>query len=433
MTLPLAIFADCEAARDQPVAFFTQPDGTLLVQWQDNGVPIVRTAKQPDFDAGFPELPEETHDVSVGFLSALCDAMQTVERDALRYATNCVQLCGATGRMLATDSRQALVVSGFEFPWDDQLLLPWNGVFGLKELLTQEAVRIGRRDDRLALTLGPWTLHFTLETERRFPRIDDCIPVPDSAKTTLTISDGDADFAAKAISDLPKLEFDESVTVDLNGTVAFRAKSDGPATELVLTNSRRDGLPSCFVTDRRILQRALQLGFREFRLISAEHAIVSSDGNRTFVWMPLAPPDPVRPGARCVRIESPASSPAPSQSAVPQTRPFTRSSPQSMRKSQPQPQANGHETDAPANGAAANGAAVNGAASNSAASNSAVSNSTTSNGAGPVEEAEALRETLKTALSQTTALIASLKLHRQQTKKFRTAVQSLRELQAIDT
>jgi hypothetical protein len=103
-----------------------------------------------------------------------------------------------------------------------------------------------------------------------------------------------------------------------------------------------------------------------------------------------------------------------------------------MRKSQPQPQpqpqANGHESDAPANGAPVNGAAVNGAASNSAASNG-----TTSNGAGPVEEAEALRETLKTALSQTTALIASLKLHRQQTKKFRTAVQSLRELQAIDT
>jgi hypothetical protein len=95
-----------------------------------------------------------------------------------------------------------------------------------------------------------------------------------------------------------------------------------------------------------------------------------------------------------------------------------------MRKSQPQPQpqANGHETDAPANGAAVNGAA----------SNSAASNGTTSNGTGPIEEAEALRETLKTALSQTTALIASLKLHRQQTKKFRTAVQSLRELQAID-
>lgn len=228
--------------------------------------------------------------------------LATTDREATRYSIDCVQLCGKTGRILATDSRQALIISGFEFPWEDQVLLPWNGVFNLKELSEQGPIQIGRGDKTLSFATGPWTLHFSLETERRFPRIDDCIPEPGSEKTTLTITDEDADFAATAIKNLPKLDLDNTAIVDLDGAVAIRARAHGPATELVLSNSTRSGKANCFVSDRDIVRHALQLGFRKFRVISPEKVIASEDGNRTFVWMPLAPPEPVKTGPDTVRL-----------------------------------------------------------------------------------------------------------------------------------
>ena len=44
--------------------------------------------------------------------------------DPIRYATNCVKLCGSGGKIVATDGRQMLVQSGFSFPWEDDLLVP---------------------------------------------------------------------------------------------------------------------------------------------------------------------------------------------------------------------------------------------------------------------------------------------------------------------
>jgi hypothetical protein len=407
----MSLLADCEAARDDPVVFSRQPDDTVLVQWKHNNVPLLRTAKQPESDHDFPAPPATWHELPENFLPALCDVLATVEREAIRYATHCVQLCGRTGRIMATDSRQALVVSGFEFPWDDQLLLPWNGVFDLKELSGHGTLRIGRRDNRLSLATGPWTLHFALETERRFPRIDDCIPAPGSAKTTLTISDDDAKFAAAALKDLPKDDFDNTATVDLNGAVAFRTRAGGPATELVLSNSVRSGEATCFVSDRDILRRALLLGFREFRLIDPDKVISSEDGNRTFLWMPLAPPDPVQAGPDTVRLESPVGDAA-SPSAWPSPSPVTptpRRQPRTMAKTRipenGQPGANGQDNN---------------------------SNNGFNGVDALIDQAEGLKNTLRDSLTGVGDLISGLKQHRQQTKKFRSAVMTLKQLQALD-
>ena len=50
-----------------------------------------------------------------------------------------------------------------------------------------------------------------------------------------------------------------------------------------------------------------------------------------------------------------------------------------------------------------------------------------------IDEAEALRVTLRDALSKTTALVIGLKRQRQQSKLMRSALQSLRAVQAIET
>ena len=280
--------------------------------------------------------------------------------------------------------------------------MPWNGVFNLKELTEHGPIQIGRDDKTLSFMAGPWTLHFTLETERRFPKIDDCIPKPDSAKTTLTITDDDADFATTAIKNLPKLDLDNTVFVDLSGNIAIRARGKGPATELILSNSVHTGKATCFVSNRDIVRNALQLGFREFRVVSPEKPIASVDGNRTFVWMPLSPPEPVKTGPGTVRLRSPVTE----TSAQPPTTP-DRSTNTNMAKNRiplnGQPESNGHGTNHGANGVDL-----------------------------LIEQAENLKATLKETQTAVNDLISGLKQHRQQTKKLRSAVLSIKELQAIE-
>lgn len=403
IVVPLSILADCEAARDDPVTFSKQSDDTVLVEWHDKGVPILRTAHQTKYDDEFPAPPETWHQMLDEFLPALADAMATTDREATRYSIDCVQLCGKTGRILATDSRKALVVTGFHFPWDDEVLLPWNGVLSLKELSEHGPVCVGRNDKTLSLTTGPWTLHFALETERRFPRIDDCIPKPGSEKTTLMITDEDAEFATTAIKSFPKLDLDNTVFVDLNGNVAMRARANGPATELVLSNSVPAGKATCFVSDRDILRHALQLGFREFRVDSPEKVIASDDGNRTFIWMPLAPPEPVKIGPDTVRLRSPVIDAA-AQSPTNPTRRTTTTMAKNRISQNGHAEANGHRDNNAPNGIDL-----------------------------LIEQSENLKASLKETQTAVNDLISGLKQHRQQTKKLRSAVLSIKELQAIES
>lgn len=408
ISVPISILGDCEAARDDPVRFSRQQDDTIRVEWHDKQVPILRTATLVETDDEFASPPESRHELPDGFLTALADAMAMTDREATRYSIDCVKLCGSTGRILATDSRKALVISGFEFPWDDQILLPWNGVFGLKELSSHGPVRIGHCDKTLSIATGPWTLHFLLETERRFPRIDDCIPTPGSEQTTLTITDADADFAITSIRNLPKSEFDNSATVVLNGTVRIRAESNGAATELVLSNSSCHGEPNWFVSDRDILRNALQLGFREFRIVAPDKVITSNEGNRIFLWMPIELPELPNTDSDMARIASPVCG-----TPTEPTNPTSNSKAKCMAKNRiaRNEQSNENGRDAGHRGPSNNGA----------------------NGIDAlIERAESLKTSLRETTKSVNDLISGLKQHRQQTKKLRNAVLTLKQLQAID-
>lgn len=407
IVVPLSIFVDCEAARDDPVSFSKQADDTVLVEWQDKGVPILRTASQFEFDDKLPSPPEFRHELPDEFLPAMADAMATTDREASRYSIDCVQLCGKTGRILATDSRKAIVVSGFSFPWRDEVLLPWNRVFGLKELNAHGSIQIGRDDKKLSVSTGPWTLHFALETERRFPRIDDCIPKPGCEKTTLTITDDDAEFALAAFKNLPKSDLDNSVTLELSTTVRIRAKGDGPPTELVLSNSRSRGEPNWFVSDRDILRHGLQLGFRQFRIVAPNKVVVSEVGSRTFLFMPIELPEPLTTASNAVRLMSPVQGDAnpPTPTSTP-----TRSSNDTMAKKRPT--RNGQDV------------------SNSS---DTTNGSSISNGIDLlIERAENLKVSLRKTQAAVSDLISGLKQHRQQSRRLRSAVLSLKQLQAID-
>jgi hypothetical protein len=130
------------------------------------------------------------------------------------------------------------------------------------------------------------TIHLAIEKDRRFPDIEGCVPAPTATKSRLRLSEADARFLERSLSRLScSLDANGTVTIDLNGSVAVRARSAECAapTELVLTGSSRSGDQICVATDRRFLERAVQPGPRprdERRVRRPRHARKGGDHPR---------------------------------------------------------------------------------------------------------------------------------------------------------
>jgi hypothetical protein len=73
---------------------------------------------------------------------------------------------------------------------------------------------------------------------------------------------------------------------------------------LVLSNSRLEGEPIVFNTNRRYLDRAAQLGFRDVHLFGNNVPALCDDGRRKYVWALLEPGQPIPSHPDNVRIES---------------------------------------------------------------------------------------------------------------------------------
>jgi hypothetical protein len=219
---------------------------------------------------------------------------------------NCIRLWGA-GSIEATDTRQALVQSGFKFPWNGGLLVPANPVFKSAAFSDDPEVRLGQSENWVAFRMGLWTIQLAIENERRFPDIKGCLPLASATTTRLRISDADARFLERSLSRLPHNETSNgAVTVDLNGAIAVRGRSaDSPGpTELVLTGSSRLGNQVCLATDRKFLERAVRLGFRELCFVADNAPVVCRDGQREYFWALLDKNGIVKSASDAVRIES---------------------------------------------------------------------------------------------------------------------------------
>jgi len=222
------------------------------------------------------------------------------------------------------------------------------------------------------------------------------------------LADDDARFLAKSLPRLPvDDEMNEPVTVDLNGSLAFRAKANGQphATEIVLPNSPADGNPMRFNCNRRYLLQAVKLGFRHAHLYGANVPAMFHDTRRSYVWALLDPEATVPPDRNAVRVEPSAEPDSRNSSHAPNTRPRKR---QRMTESKSTPQ-----TDASTQEDAADNAP--------------------DNGSGDVlEQAEAVKTSLREAASKTSQLITALKRHRKQAKAVQSTLAALKQLQNID-
>jgi hypothetical protein len=333
-------------------------------------------------------------------LGAWRDAAQTTDPESARFALGCVQLNGKAGTVVATDGRQALVQSGFSFPWEDDVLVPANKVLGSRHLPADETVSIGRADDWAVFHVGPWTFWFSIETESRFPEVVSHIRQPETAVATVQFPEADRRFL---LDNLPRLPGDEDVnmpvTVDLNGSVAIRGRKSGQTdvTELVLSASTRTGEPIRFNSNRKFLRRAVKLGFDRIHTFDNKSPVLACDDRRRFVWALLVPESTIAADDKVMRIESAAGN---DESTSQQRTPRRRR--KLVTNKTKQSKSNGAQTQ-----------------------------DDNERSVDPIVAAQSLRDSLRESVRRTSQLIAALKHHRKRAKAVESTLASLRQLQEV--
>ena len=424
LTVPLQLFADCEGKNGDLVTIRLGEPGHIVATWDEGGISQHRDYLFAD-DASIPTLPPlpaEFASNEPDLLVALRDVMETTEKNATRYALDCVQLKGR-GSIAATDSHQMLMQSGFVFGWTEDVLMEANDVFASRELPHDQPVQIGKTANWVTVQVGAWTIHHAIQKEGRFPDLDRVIPAASAMVTRMQLDADDAEFLSERIERLPADDTPERpVTVDLNGSVAIRARQDdtSPLTELVLSRSRRIGPELCVQTNREFLARALDLGFTEFGFVGGEAPCVCTDATRTYVWQMLDPQSALAASSAAQRIASPAASTSANPS-LSDRRTTTRSQPPSS-KEQRMPTSNGSSGPVnrlpPSSGAATS--PVTSSSSSVPASNDLIS------------QAELVRDSLRTTLLNVTTLISVARQQRRQSRLMKTTLASLKQLQQLE-
>ncbi|NLX95218.1 MAG: hypothetical protein GXY83_03485 [Rhodopirellula sp.] len=402
----LDLLAACEGSRPDPVQLdFTVPD-KVTASWSDKQVPVVLdfAASTPDDTLPpFPPLPETFASNDSGLWTALREAAATTDQQPHRFALSCVQLCGSEGKIVATDGQQALVQSGFAFPWSDDLLVPASDVFGCRELPGEQPIEVGKTEDWVTFMSGPWTISLKLEKESRFPDVSRHIGDPAAATSHLRIAGSDGDFLTDALPRLPcNDETNNPITLDLNGQVLIRGKGtdQSRATELALSNSRLEGDAVTVNSNREYLLRALRLGFRDVHFYGREQPVLCEDGRRQLVWALLSPDSPIPSSPDLIRIASiqrqaddAGGHPQPRRSKTTVSEPTTQSPPTGEKPAMKVKRLTAHAK------------------------------------ATPIEQAITFRDSLRTAVVNANELIRNLKRQKREARLVQSTLASLKQLQ----
>ncbi len=396
------VLGEFEGRNDSLVTLEQAAIGKGRARWDDGGVPreVNFDTVSPDDVPAFPDPPAKFFPLPPTFLDALEAAARVTGKSSDRLALSRVQLRGKKGQVVATDGRQLLVQGGFSFPWQDDVLVPGVPAFRSRDFAGAAEVTVGRTKTHVVLFVGPWALLLGIDTASRYPDVDVVIPRAASLQTTLQLDAEDAAFLLGALPKLPGSNDDPpTITLDLNEPPAVRARGDGQeqATELVLTRSTVVGPPVRVSAVRSQFGRALQLGFREVAVATADKPVVCRDAQRVFLWMPLDPATAIGPNATEMGSKLP-----PRSAPVPPPNPNER-----MTPTMSTPPLNGHGAN--------NGNAVETSPERWGL-------------AEVIAETEALRTLLQDASGRTMRLLAALKNQRKKSKAVQAAMASLRQL-----
>jgi hypothetical protein len=402
--IPFNLLKEIEGSKSDPVQI-QQSKNRLSANWYERTVPrsfAVEIGDKPALD--FPSEPQNWMNAEPTILQAFADAAGSTDDASSRYALGCLQLRGKDGSITATDGRHLLKQTGYSFPFEDELLVRPNKLFGSKEFSAGERVEIGKTDTHVVFRTGPWTLYLSVAKDGRFPRVDDVIPRYSDAPTIVELSREDRDFLAANLQSLPiHDETYREITLDVNGKVAVRAKQgeDAP-TELVLCRSRKTGSDMVLASNRIYLQRAAQLGLTHLYLFGQDRPVLAKDERRTLVWMLLDKECIVPASADSKQVLSDPAFVSPSPPSIPM-----------HKRKNTLPTSQAHQivsTSAPIDDAATSATPVT---------------------ASPLDQAIRLHSLLHDALSASNALVRCIKRQKKHDRAYKAAIASLRQLQAV--
>jgi hypothetical protein len=403
LALPLKALMDFEGSDATPVHLEGGSAGAVQVKWSDRGIPQAKeyAGKMPSELPTFPEAPDKWHAQDPGLRKALHDAVQVAGSPG-RFATDKIQLQGKTGHIVGTDHRQLLIQSGFSLPWAENLLVPAIRVFGCKEL-PDAPIAIGKIKTHVAVRVGAWTFYLRVDTQSRYPPVEDVIPKATTGYTKCTVHPDDASFLSHT---LPYLlvdhEKDQRITLDLHGQAAIRSRPEGQSKcqELVLARSQVTGRPMRFNTNRQYLMRMLELGFSTIQVLDPDRIIYCQDQRRKYAWMSLGKEGALEPSDNALKIVS--TDPLPTSHPSPRTKPIM---------SEPTPTNTNGRHPSQRNAAPANKRKLR------------------TGGHSLVDEAASLRNELRQALVRTNELFKAVKQQQRQRKLLNTTLANLKQLQ----
>ena len=309
LRLPLDAFDACAGRGDERVTFDVEADDRVALRWLDQGVPRCSEFSQPPSSSEtFPNPPTIFATNEAGLWRSLGDAVECTDEQSSRYALGCLNLCGDTGRIEATDGGQALVQTGYHFGWKENLLVPGNKLLGCADIVPGETIEIGRTEDWVALRIGKWLIQLRIQKEARFPKIDQVVPNPEFARSRLELSLGDARFLQTSLSRMPCDDAaHKPVTLDLNGRVLVRSRDLASAcpVEVDLRSSKLEGEAIVLSSDRRYLEHALRLGFHKVHFYGPSSPALAADERRQFLWAVLDKGSAIPRHDAAQRIDSP--------------------------------------------------------------------------------------------------------------------------------
>jgi hypothetical protein len=156
--------------------------------------------------------------------------------------------------------------------------------------------------------------------------------------------------------------------------------------------------------NRRYLTRALELGFSQFDIVSAEVPVQCRDESRTYLWMPLDKSGALAPSEKDLRVHS-------SNAVI--TAPLSNNHPEKPKKRIKVMTQASLSTPPPSNGTNGEKDRLDG------------------NGTSLIEQVQTLQGTLREALNQTTRLVQGLRHQRKQSRLMKATLANLRQLQQV--
>lgn len=199
---PFDLLRDCESKSDDPVQIEMTSGDRVMATWNEDHVPQMKHYDIATTEHFFPTRIDAFTENPPELVNALHAAMETASDESSRYVLHCIQLRGS-GTIAATDASQMLVQSGFDFPWEEDLLIPRRPVFGSSELPRDTKVEVGKSERWVCFRIGCWSFQFAINTEGRFPVAETMFRDAAHATASIQIDSHDADFLLKSMKQRP--------------------------------------------------------------------------------------------------------------------------------------------------------------------------------------------------------------------------------------